>query len=181
MYASRGERSETCVASAARLFFLPQPLPPFQAPLRDLVHHWPSPARAHFTRPTTRAHTFACVRLLRSMLALSMLAPSVAPPSVAPPKSTIGCLLPERRALPRRAAPFMAARMAARRLPHARWQASRRRVAMTAHGSTSSKQLIANPRPLAAYHMMQGCSLNSQASIKLLSSFYQGSKPSRLP
>ena len=32
-------------------------------------------------------------------------------------------LLPERRALPRRAAPFMAARMAARRLPHARWQA----------------------------------------------------------
>ena len=37
MYASRGEHSETCVASAARLFFSPQPLPPFQAPLRDLV------------------------------------------------------------------------------------------------------------------------------------------------
>jgi hypothetical protein len=41
--------------------------------------------RARFTRPTTRAHTFACARLLRSPLAPSMLAPSVAPPSVAPP------------------------------------------------------------------------------------------------
>jgi hypothetical protein len=76
-------------------------------------------------------------------------------------------LLPERRALPRRAAPFMAARMAARRLPHARWQAGGGwpRLLMAAQAQDN----IANPRPLAAYHMMQGCSLNSQASIKLLS------------
>jgi len=73
----------------------------------------------------------------------------------------------------------MAARMAARRLPHARLQAGGGwpRLLMAAQAQDN----IANPRPLAAYHMMQGCSLNSQASIKLLSSFYQGSKPSRLP
>ena len=49
--------------------------------------------RARFTRPTTRAHTFACARLLRSPLAPSPLAPSVAPPSVAPATSAAPALL----------------------------------------------------------------------------------------
>ena len=40
----------------------------------------PSPARPLHTAHTTRAHTFACARLIRSPLA-----PLVAPPSVAPP------------------------------------------------------------------------------------------------
>jgi len=49
--------------------------------------------RARFTRPTTRAHIFACARLLRSPLAPSPLAPSVAPPSVAPATSAAPALL----------------------------------------------------------------------------------------
>ena len=45
----------------------------------------PSPARPLHTAHTTRAHTFACARLIRSPLA-----PLVAPPSVAPPIHYIG-------------------------------------------------------------------------------------------
>ena len=74
-------------------------------------------------------------------------------------------LLPERRALPRRAAPFMAARMAARRLPHARWQA----------GGGWPRLLMAEQAQYQCQPASAGRISYDAGLLTQLSSFYQAS------